>query len=125
RRHEPLMPGGLVRRLVHARLALAVAAMVFALLVHFAGLAATPAVIGLATIALAVLAREAARPGADEASLYGRDMKPPVGDRAVEAIIAGLADPAIALTPDGLVVAFNASMQLVTPGILRGDPISF
>ena len=125
RRTEPLMPSGLARRFVHARGALVVAAVVFALLVQFAGLAAMPAAIGFAAIALAVLTREATRPGAGEASLYGRDMKPAIGDRAVEAIIAGLADPAIALNAEGLVVAFNASMQLITPGILRGEPISF
>ena len=116
---------GLVRRFVHARGALVVAAVVFALLVQFAGLATMPAALGFAAIALAVLTREATRPLAGEAALYGRDKRPAIGDRAVEAIISGLADPAIALSPDGLVVAFNASMQHITPGILRGEPISF
>jgi len=116
---------GLARRFVHARGALLVAAVVFALLVHFASLAAMPAAIGFAAIALAVLTREATRPGPDGASLYGRDTRPAIGDRAVEAIISGLADPAIALNAEGLVVAFNASMQQITPGILRGEPISF
>jgi two-component system phosphate regulon sensor histidine kinase PhoR len=116
---------GLVRRFVHARGALVVAAVVFALLVHFAGLAPMSAALGFAAIALAVLTREATRPLAGEAALYGRDKRPAISDRAVEAIVSGLADPAIALTPDGLVVAFNASMQHITPGILRGEPISF
>jgi two-component system phosphate regulon sensor histidine kinase PhoR len=116
---------GLARRFVHARGALLVAAVVFALLVHFASLAAMPAAIGFAAIALAVLTREATRPGPDGASLYGRDTRPAIGDRAVEAIISGLADPAIALNAEGLVLAFNASMQQITPGILRGEPISF
>jgi two-component system phosphate regulon sensor histidine kinase PhoR len=46
-------------------------------------------------------------------------------DRAVEAIVSSLPDPTIALTPDTLVVAFNASAQHISPGILRGEPISF
>src|ERR1700730_413099 len=125
RRHEASMPGGFVRRLAQARFALLAAAIVFALLVQFAGLAAMPALIGLAAIALAVLVQEAALPGADGNSLYGDSTVPAVADRAVEAVISGLPDPAIALTADSLVVAFNASVQQITPGILRGAPISF
>src|ERR1700719_4004955 len=102
---------GFVRRIGRARLALLITAFVFAALVQVASLAVMPALIGFAAIALAVLIREAAMPG--------------VADRAVEAIVSGLPDPTIALTPDSLVVAFNASVQQITPGILQGEPISF
>ena len=81
--------------------------------------------IGFAVIALAVLIREAALPGTDDASIYGERTMPLLADRMVDAIIAGLSDPAFALAPDSQVVAFNASAQQIMPGISRGEPISF
>ena len=84
-----------------------------------------PALFGFAAIVLAVLLRESAMPDVDEAPSYGRNAMPALADRAVEAIVASLPDPTIALTPDGLVVAFNASVQQITPGILQGEPIFF
>jgi two-component system phosphate regulon sensor histidine kinase PhoR len=125
RSRELLIPGGLVRRLVEARFALAVAALVFTLLVQFAGLGAVPTLIGLVGIWLVILARQAPPPGAEAALLYGHNAGPGAADQAVEAIITGLPYPAIALTADSLVLAFNASMQQITPGILRGEPFSF
>src|ERR1700722_16587212 len=124
-RRDAYVSGGLLRRFAQARPALLIAAFIFAALVQFVGLAVTPALIGFAVIALAVLVREAALPGADEAALYGKSAMPAIADRLVEAVISGLPDPAIALTPDSLVVAFNTSVQQITPGILRGEPISF
>ncbi len=119
------MQAGLLRRLAQARLALLIAACVFIALVQFAGLGVMPALIGFAAVAIAVLVREAAIPGVDETSLYGKRTAPAIADRLVEAVVAGLPDPAIALTPESLVVAFNASVQQITPGISRGEPISF
>jgi two-component system phosphate regulon sensor histidine kinase PhoR len=124
-RADAYVSGGLLRRLAQARPALLIAVIIFAALVQFAGLPMVPAVIGFAAIALAVLVREAALPGVDEAGLYGKSVMPAVADRVVEAVVSGLPDPAIALTPDSLVMAFNTSMQQITPGILRGEPISF
>ena len=125
RRNDVFDAGGTMRRFVRTRPVLLVAAVLFAGLVQFAGLAAIPAVIGFAVIALAVLIREAALPGADEASIYGERTAPLLADRMVDAIIAGLSDPALALAPDSQVVAFNASAQQIMPGISRGEPISF
>jgi two-component system phosphate regulon sensor histidine kinase PhoR len=116
---------GFVRRIGRARLALLITAFVFAALVQVASLAAMPALIGFAAIALAVLIREAAMPSVDEAPSYSKSAMPAIADRAVEAIVSGLPDPTIALTPDSVVVAFNASVQQITPGILHGEPISF
>jgi len=124
-RREVYVQGGLLRRLAQARPALLVAAVIFAALVQFAGLALAPALLGFAAIALAALVREAAMPSADGGSLYGQNATPAVADRLVEAVMAALPDPAIALTPDSIVVAFNGSVQQITPGILRGEPISF
>ena len=114
-----------MRRIVRTRPVLLVAAVLFAGLFQFAGLEPIPALIGFAVIALAVLIREAALPGSDDAALYGDRTKPLLADRMVDAIIAGLSDPAFALAPDSQVVAFNASAQQIVPGISRGEPISF
>jgi two-component system phosphate regulon sensor histidine kinase PhoR len=46
-------------------------------------------------------------------------------DRTVEAVVSDLPDPTIVLTPESTVIAFNESAQEITPGILRGEPISF
>jgi hypothetical protein len=105
RRNEVYVAGGAMRRFVRARPVLLVAAILFAGLFQFAGLAPIPALIGFAVIALAVLIREAAMPGVDENSIYGERTAPLLADRMVDAIIAGLSDPAFALAPDSLVVA--------------------
>jgi two-component system phosphate regulon sensor histidine kinase PhoR len=124
-RRDAYLAGGLLRRLAPARPTLLIAGVIFIALVQFAGLSVTPALAGFAAFALAVLVREAALSDAGEVALYGRRAMPAIADRSVEAVISGLPDPAIVLTPDSLVVAFNASVQQITPGILRGEPISF
>jgi len=125
RRNEAFVAGSTMRRFVRARPVLLVAAVLFAGLVQFAGLAPIPALIGFTVIALAVLIREAATPGADETSIYGERTAPLLADRMVDAIIAGLSEPAFAVAPDSQVVAFNAGAQQIMPGISRGEPISF
>jgi len=124
-RREADVPVGLLRRLAQARPALLISGFIFTALVQFAGLGVVPAVIGFTAIALAVIVRETALPGADGAALYGGSSVPAVADRVVDAVISGLSDPAIVLSSDSLVVAFNESVQQITPGISRGEPISF
>ncbi len=124
-RRETYLPAGLLRRLAQARPALLITALIFAALVQFAGLAMMPAALGFTAIAIAIIVRETAMPSVDEASFYGKNTIPAIADRVVEAVISGLSEPAIALTPDSLVLAFNESVQQVTPGISRGEPISF
>ncbi len=58
RRNEAFVAGSTMRRFVRARPVLLVAAVLFAGLVQFAGLAPIPALIGFAVIALAVLIRD-------------------------------------------------------------------
>jgi two-component system phosphate regulon sensor histidine kinase PhoR len=114
-----------MRRFARARPALLTAALVFAALVEVAGLAVMPALIGFAAVALAVLIREASLPGGEEAPPHPDRSMPAIVDRAVEAVVSDLPDPTIVLTPDSIVVAFNESVQEITPEILRGEPISF
>jgi two-component system, OmpR family, phosphate regulon sensor histidine kinase PhoR len=124
-RREAYVPGGLWRRFALARPALLVAGAIFAGLIAFAGLGTVPALVGFAAIALVVLVREAGKPSAGSGLLYGQAAVPAITERLVEAVLSALPDPAIALSPDSIVVAFNASLQRITPGILRGEPISF
>src|SRR5215471_11314896 len=116
---------GFMRRLGRARLELLFAAFIFAALAQVAGLGVLPALIGFASMALAVLIGEASLSVDGEVAPFGNPSTPAIADRTVEAVVSGLPDPAIVLTPDALVVAFNASVQQITPGILRGEPISF
>ncbi len=114
-----------VRRFARARSTLLVAAVVFVVLVQAAGLAAIPALIGFAAVALAMLIREAILPSGGEATPDAGRPTSAIADRAVEAVVSGLPDPTIVLAPDSLVVAFNESVHEITPGIVRGEPISF
>jgi len=114
-----------LRRFQRARPALLTAAVVFTALVQVAGLGAVPALIGFAAVTLAVLMREASFPGSGEAAPQAERLAPAIVDRAVEAVVSDLPDPTIILTPESMVVAFNESAQEITPGILRGEPISF
>jgi two-component system phosphate regulon sensor histidine kinase PhoR len=46
------------------------------------------------------------------------------GHLLLDAIIAGIADPALALGHDGRVLAFNAQAAALAPALRRGDPLS-
>jgi two-component system phosphate regulon sensor histidine kinase PhoR len=116
---------GAIRRFAGARPALLTATLVFAALFVIAGLAATPALIGLAVVAAAILMREGNLTASGEAMPHADRVMPAIVDRTVEAVVSDLPDPTIVLTPESTVVAFNESAQEMTPGILRGEPISF
>jgi two-component system phosphate regulon sensor histidine kinase PhoR len=124
-RHEGFAVIGTIRRFARARPVLLTAALVFAALFQVAGLAAAPALIGFATVAIAVLIREASLSGGGEPTRQADRLMPAIVDRTVEAVVSDLPDPTIVLTPESTVVAFNESAQEITPGILRGEPISF
>jgi two-component system, OmpR family, phosphate regulon sensor histidine kinase PhoR len=121
--------GGLAVRLRRhfavARPLLLIAALIFAALTVFSGLSLLAALIGYVALALAVLVTAGALPGPNGAPPYGELAVPGRAERAVDAVISALPEPAIALTPDSLVVAFSAGVGQITPGIVRGEPISF
>ena len=109
-----------------------VTALVFAALAGFGGLGVVPALMGFAAIALAVLASAPSPPDREGVIIARTDSAarlqgaaPAVADRLVEAVISALPQPAIALTTESLVVTFNAGVQSIAPGILRGEPLSF
>jgi two-component system phosphate regulon sensor histidine kinase PhoR len=116
---------GALRLFRRTRPVLLTAALVFTALVQVAGLGAVPALIGFAAVAFAVLVREASFPDSAEAAPHTDRLMPAIVDRAVEAVVSDLPDPTIVLTPESMVVAFNESAQEITPGIQRGEPISF
>lgn len=125
RPHDGLAAIGTIRRFARARSVLLTAALVFAALFQVAGLAAVPALIGFAVLTIAVLIREANLSGGGDAAPHDDRLMPAIVDRTVEAVVSDLPDPTIVLTPQSTVVAFNDSAQEITPGILRGEPISF
>ena len=49
---------------------------------------------------------------------------PQVGDPLIEAVLAGLPDPVVALNRQGDVVALNAQASAVAPALRRGEPVS-
>jgi two-component system phosphate regulon sensor histidine kinase PhoR len=111
-------------RLKRARLVLLVVAAVFAVLWESGTLAPQPALAAFVIIALAVLIRAAsgeiarpALPRADSPALR-------VGDPLVEAVLAGLPDPVVALDRHGDVVALNARASAMAPALRRGEPVS-
>jgi two-component system, OmpR family, phosphate regulon sensor histidine kinase PhoR len=112
-------------RLRRTRLALLTAAVVFAALVQVAGLAVVPAVVGFAAVAIALLMPEANSQTEGETIPRTDRLVPEIVDRAVEAVVSDLPDPTIVLTPDSAVLGFNESAKEITPGITRGEPISF
>src|SRR5689334_6206218 len=92
---------GWLERLRRVRLLLAAAIIVFAVLWLGGALAGVPALVGFALIAAAALiasAPDAATPAAS------RNDAPPaarVGDPLIEAVLAGLPDPVVALNRQG------------------------
>ncbi len=113
-----------MQRFARARPALLVTAAVFAVLAQAAGLAMLPALIGFALISTMVLLREW-KSSVDREAPDGNSPDGIAADPVVEALIEALPEPAIVLTPDSLIVAFNTGAQQVSPEVSRGEPISF
>jgi two-component system phosphate regulon sensor histidine kinase PhoR len=111
-------------RLKRARFVLIVAGAVFAVLWESGMLAPQPALAAFAVIAVAVLIRAAG--GEIARQILPRDDAPAlrVGDPLVEAVLAGLPDPVVALDRHGDVVALNARASAMAPALRRGEPVS-
>ncbi len=106
------------------RLVLAVAAIVFACLWGLGALAAGPALAGFVLIAAAALVAGASREAAPAALPRTEPPAARVGDPLIEAVLAGLPDPVVALDRRGDVVALNARAAAVAPALRPGEPIS-
>jgi two-component system phosphate regulon sensor histidine kinase PhoR len=112
------------RQLNSRRLLLATIAMVFAGLWAGDALAALPALAGFAIIAAAVLIGAASAEATLAALPKDEPPAPRVGDPLIEAVLAGLPDPIVALNRQGDVVALNAQASAVAPTLRRGEPVS-
>jgi two-component system, OmpR family, phosphate regulon sensor histidine kinase PhoR len=115
---------GWLERLRRVRLPLAAAAAVFAVLWLAGALAGLPALLGLALIAAAALVAAAPDAVTPAASRSDVPSAPRVGDPLIEAVLAGLPDPVVALNRQGDVVALNARASAVAPALRRGEPVS-
>src|SRR5262245_31633917 len=110
--------------LKRTRFVLATAAIVFAGLWVFGAIGAEPAFIGFVLIAVAALIASA---GVEVAPAIVPRSEPPaarIGDPLVEAVLAGLPDPVVALDHRGDVVALNARARAVAPALRPGEPVS-
>jgi two-component system, OmpR family, phosphate regulon sensor histidine kinase PhoR len=117
-------PAGWLARLRRARLVLIVAGVVFAVLWESGALAAIPTLAAFTIIAVAVLLRTVSAETASRT--LPRDDAPRlrVGDPVVEAVLAGMPDPVVALDRSGDVVALNARVSAIAPALRRGEPVS-
>jgi two-component system, OmpR family, phosphate regulon sensor histidine kinase PhoR len=115
-----LAPGGSKWR--GKRVVIATAAIVFAGLVAIGALTAGYAIIGFAILAaVALLANRAT----EEASRLVRPVA--VAERAgerLDAVVAGLPDPVIALDRNGRVLTLNERARSLAPALRQGEPVS-
>jgi two-component system phosphate regulon sensor histidine kinase PhoR len=110
-------------RLVRARRVLVAAAIVLAVFAVSGALSLVPALIAFAVIAAAALLLPA--DGAAEAAALRQDERGASSDTAlIDALIAGLPDPAIILEHDGRAIAFNEAARTIAPALARGQPLS-
>jgi two-component system phosphate regulon sensor histidine kinase PhoR len=117
-------PGQWLDRLRRTRLVLIVAGVVFAVLWESGALATAPTLAAFTIIAAAVLLRAVSAETANRA--LPRDDAPRlrVGEPVVEAVLAGMPDPVVALDRNGDVVALNARASAIAPALRRGEPVS-
>jgi two-component system phosphate regulon sensor histidine kinase PhoR len=110
------------RRWLGGRLAILVAAVVFAALA-FAGMLPVPyAVAGFALVTAAIFAF---RTGTDDDRRAQPVAIAASGDGLLRALVAGLPDPVIALDRDGRVLALNDRARALAPALRQGEPVAF
>ncbi len=107
-----------------ARPVLAAAAIVFAALWAFGALGAGAALAGFGLIAAAALITAARAETLPVALPRAETPAPRIGDPLIEAVLAGLPDPVVALDRRGDVLALNARASAVAPALRPGEPVS-
>jgi two-component system, OmpR family, phosphate regulon sensor histidine kinase PhoR len=122
--HDSVRVGRWVERFRRMRLVLAATAVAFAGLWLFGATAALPALAGFVLVALAALIASARGDIAPAALARDEPRAPRVGDPLIEAVLAGLPDPVVALDRRGDVVALNARAIAVAPALRPGEPVS-
>ena len=122
--HDSVRVGRWVERFRRMRLVLTATAIAFAGLWLFGATAALPALAGFVLVALAALIASARGDIAPAALARDEPRAPRVGDPLIEAVLAGLPDPVVALDRRGDVVALNARATAVAPALRPGEPVS-
>ena len=122
--HDSVRVDRWVERFRRMRLVLAATAIAFAGLWLFGATAALPALAGFVLVALAALIASARGDIAPAALARDEPRAPRVGDPLIEAVLAGLPDPVVALDRRGDVVALNARATAVAPALRPGEPVS-
>ena len=122
--HDSVRVGRWVERFRRMRLVLTATAIAFAGLWLFGATAALPALAGFVLVALAALIASARGDIAPAAMARDEPRAPRVGDPLIEAVLAGLPDPVVALDRRGDVVALNARAIAVAPALRPGEPVS-
>jgi len=112
-------------RLKRARLVLAIVAVVFAALWLGGVLGWLPALAAFAAAAAvaAVLAAGGGSPP-DPGLTQAAPAAAGAGNDLIEAVLAGMPDPVVALRANGEVVALNARIRALAPALRPGEPIS-
>ena len=113
---------GWLHHLSRVRLVLGAAALLLAGLWAIGAVSVPTAASGFLLIALAALIAPATREVAPLASRISET--PIVVESPIEAVLAGLPDPVVALDHHGDVVALNALASTLAPGLRRGGPLS-
>src|SRR5262249_61527673 len=114
-------PARWLHGLKRTRLVLAAAAVAFGGLWLLGAIAAGPALAGFALIAAAVLIATANAETAPAFLPRPEPRAPRIGDPLIEAVLAGLPDPVVALDHRGDVVALNARAAAVPPAAPPGE----
>jgi len=122
--HDSVRVGRWVARFRRMRLVLVATAIAFAGLWLFGATAALPALAGFVLVALAALIASARGDITPAALARDEPRAPRVGDPLIEAVLAGLPDPVVALDRRGDVVALNARATAVAPALRPGEPVS-
>jgi two-component system phosphate regulon sensor histidine kinase PhoR len=111
-------------RLKRARLALAAVAAIFGLLFWSGGLGVGLALGAAAIIAVAILLSASGGNAQPVAITDDKRAALQVHKQLIEAVLAGLPDPVVAVDRQGNVAAFNAPALALAPGLRRGEPVS-
>jgi two-component system phosphate regulon sensor histidine kinase PhoR len=122
--HDSVRVGRWVERFRRMRLVLVATAIAFAGLWLFGATAALPALAGFVLVALAALIASARGDIAPAALARDEPRARRVGDPLIEAVLAGLPDPVVALDRRGDVIALNARAIAVAPALRPGEPVS-
>src|SRR2546422_2068867 len=117
-------PARWLHGLKRTRLVLAAAALAFGALWLLGAIAAGPALAGFALIAAAVLIATANAETTPAFLPRDEPRTPRIGDPLIEAVLAGLPDPVVALDHRGDVVALNVRAAAVAPALRPGESVS-